>query len=70
MPRKVEIIKENITLTDDVEVVYEKIVTKFGSSAKIDAQKKYKGKRAYVIILKNKTTYVPKSKTQNPKSMV
>jgi putative transposon-encoded protein len=53
MPRKVEIIKENITLTDDVEVVYEKIVTKFGSSAKIDAQKKYIGKRAYVIILKD-----------------
>ena len=53
MPRKVEIIKEDITLTDDVEVVYEKIVTKFGSSAKIDAQKKYIGKRAYVIILKD-----------------
>jgi putative transposon-encoded protein len=53
MPRKVEIIKENMTLTDDVEVVYEKIVTKFGSSAKIDAQKKYIGKRAYVIILKD-----------------
>ena len=44
MPQKVEIIKENITLTNDVEVVYEKIVTKFGSLAKIDAQKKYIGK--------------------------
>jgi putative transposon-encoded protein len=53
MPRKVEIIKDNITLTDNVEVVYEKIVTRFGSSAKIDAQKKYIVKRAYVIILKD-----------------
>jgi putative transposon-encoded protein len=53
MPRKVEIVKDNITLTDNVEVVYEKIVTRFGSSAKIDAQKKYISKRAYVIILKD-----------------
>jgi putative transposon-encoded protein len=53
MPRKVEIVKDNITLTDNVEVVYEKIVTRFSSSAKIDAQKKYIGKRAYVIILKD-----------------
>jgi putative transposon-encoded protein len=53
MPRKVEIIKDNMTLTDNEEVVYEKIVTRFGSSAKIDAQKKYIGKGAYVIILKD-----------------
>ena len=52
MPRQIEIIKNNITLTDEVEVVYEKRVTRFGTSAKIDAPKKYIGKRAYVIILK------------------
>ena len=41
-----------ITLTDEVETFYEKIVTTFGNSAKIDSNKKYIGKRAYVIILK------------------
>jgi putative transposon-encoded protein len=52
MPRQIEIMKNNITLTDEVEVVYEKRVTRFGTSAKVDAPKKYIGKRAYVIILK------------------
>ena len=50
--RKIEIIHDKITLTDEVEVVYEKRVTPFGTSAKIDAQKKYIGRRAYVVILK------------------
>jgi putative transposon-encoded protein len=36
-----------------VEVVYEKTITPFGNSAKVDAQKKYIGKRAYVIVLKD-----------------
>jgi putative transposon-encoded protein len=52
MPRRIEVIKDNITLTDEVEVVYEKTVTRFGTSAKVDAPKKYIGKRAYVVILK------------------
>ncbi|MBI3190658.1 DUF2080 family transposase-associated protein, partial [archaeon] len=38
---------------EKVEVIYEKQITPFGNSAKIDAQKKYIGKRAYVIIVKN-----------------
>ena len=50
--RKIKIIKDKITLTDDVEVVYEKRVTPFGNSAKVDTPKKYIGKRAYVLILK------------------
>jgi len=32
--------------------VYEKRITPFGNSAKVDAPKKYIGYRAYVIILK------------------
>ena len=44
---------KNLQLTDDVEVFYEKRVTSFGNSAKVDAPKKYIGKRAYVIILKD-----------------
>jgi putative transposon-encoded protein len=51
--RKIEVIKDRFSLTDEVEVVYEKVVTTFGTSAKLDAPKKYIGKRAYVVILKN-----------------
>jgi putative transposon-encoded protein len=51
--RKIEIIQGKITLTDEVENVYEKRVTPFGTSAKVGAPRKYIGKRAYVIILKD-----------------
>jgi len=50
--RKIELLNKKLKLSDDVEVFYEKIVTSFGTSAKVDAPKKYIGKRAYVIILK------------------
>jgi len=53
MPRKVNVIKGNLTIKEKVEVIYEKEITPFGNSAKIDAQKKHIGKRAYVIIVKN-----------------
>ena len=50
--RKIEVLEGKITLTDEVEVFYEKRVTPVGNSAKVDAPKRYVGKRAYVIILK------------------
>jgi len=50
--RKIEVLKGKIKLVDRVEVFYEKKVTPFGTSAKIDAPKKYIGKRVYVIVLK------------------
>jgi putative transposon-encoded protein len=50
--RKIDIIDKRVILTDEVEIAYEKVVTPFGTSAKVDAPKKYIGKRAYVIILK------------------
>lgn len=46
-------LSEKIELTDDVEIIYEKRVTPFGTSAKIDAPKKYRGWRAYVIIVRD-----------------
>ena len=49
--RKIKVLDGKLSLSDDVEVFYEKTVTKFGTSAKIDAPKKYIGKRAYIIIL-------------------
>jgi len=51
--RKVEVIHDKITLTDEVEAIYEKRVTPHGNSAKVDAPKRYIGRRAYVIILKD-----------------
>ena len=50
--RRIEVIHDKITLTDEVEIVYEKRVTPFGTSAKVGAPRKYVGRRAYVIILK------------------
>lgn len=50
--RKIEVLNKKIKLSDDVEVLYEKTITPFGNSAKIDAPKRYIGKRVYVIILK------------------
>lgn len=43
----------DFTLKEKVEVIYEKNITAFGNSAKIDAPKKYIGKRAYVVIVKD-----------------
>ena len=37
---------------DNVETFYEKAVTPFGNSAKVDSNRKYIGRRAYVVILK------------------
>lgn len=53
MPRIIEVRKGDLTLKDNVEVIYEKVITAFGNSAKIDSQKKYIGKRAYVLVLKD-----------------
>ncbi len=51
--REIKLEKDKIVLTDEVETIYEKTVTPFGTSGKIDAPKRYIGKRAYVIILKD-----------------
>lgn len=51
--RKIEIKTGNLTLNESVEIMYEKRITDFGNSAKIDAPKKYRGWRAYVIIVKD-----------------
>jgi len=50
--RKIRAMKE-LNLTEDVEMIYEKRITPFGTSAKVDAPKKYRGWRAYVIIVKD-----------------
>ena len=51
--RKVQIGDEDFVLREQVELIYEKKITPFGNSAKIDAPKKYRGWRAYVVIVKD-----------------
>ena len=51
--RKIEVIKRDLIIREKVEVLYERRVTPFGNSAKIDAPKKYIGRRAYAVIVKD-----------------
>ena len=52
MPRKVKALSGGkLILSENVEEIYEKRIVPHGSGAKIMAQKKDLGKRAYVIIL-------------------
>ena len=51
--RKIEILKKKFKLSEDVELVYEKRVTPFGTSAKVDCPKRFIGRRVYVIIVKD-----------------
>lgn len=50
--RKIEVYKGKLNLKDDIGVVYEKTVTKFGSGAKIDCPKEFLGKKVYVLVRK------------------
>ena len=53
MPRKVTALKGGkIKIEDDVEEIFEKRVTPYGNGAKIDAQKRYIGRKVFVIVLK------------------
>ena len=51
--RQIEVVNNDLLLKENVELVFEKKITPFGNSAKIDAPKKYRGWRAYVIIVKD-----------------
>ncbi len=42
-----------VIIKDNVEEIYEKKITPYGNGAKIDASKKYIGKRVFVIVLKD-----------------
>ena len=51
--RTIDIVDKDLHLKDEVELVFEKLVTPFGNSAKLDVPKKFIGKRAYVLVLKD-----------------
>lgn len=53
MVREITIKNDDFKLSDKVETIIEKTITTFGNSAKADVPKKYIGKRAYIIILKD-----------------
>ena len=38
---------------EDLEVAYEKVVTRFGNSAKIDTPRKCIGKKSYMVVVKD-----------------
>ena len=54
MVRKINaILKDKLTLSEDVEEISERKITSYGNGAKIDSLKKHIGKRCYVIIVKD-----------------
>ena len=53
MVRKLQVKEGDFHIKERVEIIYEKVITKFGNAAKIDAPKRYIGSRAYVVIVKN-----------------
>jgi putative transposon-encoded protein len=52
MVKKINLKEGKLSITDDVELVFEKVVTKFGTGAKADIPRKYLGKKVYIIIQK------------------
>ena len=56
--KKIEINQGKLNLTEDVEFMFEKTITKFGTGAKIDAIKKHLGKKVYVLICKSNSQKV------------
>ena len=52
MARKINIEQGKLKIEDEVVALYEKVITKFGSGAKIDAPKEFLGKKVYVLIRK------------------
>ena len=51
--RKLDLKPDEMSLSEEVVLIFEKRVTPFGTSAKLDVPKKYRGWRAYVIIVKD-----------------
>jgi len=51
--RKIKMQSNKLKIEDDIEFLFEKIITKFGTGAKIDAPKELLGKKVYVLVRKN-----------------
>ena len=51
--RKIKMQSNKLKIEDDIEFLFEKTITKFGTGAKIDAPKELLGKKVYVLVRKN-----------------
>jgi len=52
MTKKVNLDGKKLLIEDEIELIFEKIVTKFGTSAKLDVPKEFLGRKVYVMIQK------------------
>jgi len=50
--RKIKLHEGKLELSDSFEFIFEKVISKFGNGAKIDAPKEFLGRKVYVIIRK------------------
>lgn len=53
MARKIVVKNGRFNLSEKIEKLFEKIVTPFGTGAKIDAPKELIGKRVYVLVVED-----------------
>jgi putative transposon-encoded protein len=51
--RRIAMQDKKLHLTDDIETIYEKTITKYGTGAKVDAPKNFLGRKVYVLIRKD-----------------
>ena len=50
--RRIKMKENKLVITDNIESIYEKTITKFGTGAKIDAPKELIGRKVYVMVRK------------------
>jgi putative transposon-encoded protein len=50
MARKIHIAGGKLQFNDKFETIIEKVVTRFGTGAKVDCPKEYLGRRVYLIV--------------------
>ncbi len=50
---KVKVVEANEITLRNIQAYMERVVTKFGSGAKVDCPKEFPGKKAYLIIEKD-----------------
>ena len=50
--RKIKMQDKRLHISDDIDFVYEKVINKYGTGAKIDAPKEFLGRKVYVLIRK------------------
>ncbi|MBU0460256.1 MAG: DUF2080 family transposase-associated protein [Nanoarchaeota archaeon] len=51
--RKIKMQSNKLKIEDEIEFLFEKKITKFGTGAKIDAPKELLGKKVYVLVRKD-----------------